>query len=92
MTQLPFLVTCMVIIAAQAVGAQLPIPIQRYLRQPGFTWKCELDGNFHYCWETILDSWQTWSCGADFSLRRASARLPAKDVKPAAGGLKSAAG
>src|ERR1017187_8136775 len=30
--------------------------------------------------------------GADFSLRRASARPPANDVRPAAGELKSAAG
>jgi len=31
-------------------------------------------------------------CGADFVPRRTSARRPANDVKPAAGGLKSAAG
>jgi hypothetical protein len=38
------------------MAADLPVPIQAYLKQPGFTWKCEPSSHFQFCWEAGIDS------------------------------------
>jgi hypothetical protein len=36
--------------------AQQATAIQKYLTQPGFTWKCDRQTNFQFCWESGLEN------------------------------------
>ncbi|MGD0299389.1 MAG: hypothetical protein ABSE86_19965 [Bryobacteraceae bacterium] len=65
-----------------AAPTEPPAVIQKYLKQPGFTWKCARETNFQFCWEASLDG------DSNMAAARDSAEAARNEVLRSAGVAK----